>query len=241
MRSFGSSPRGRGTGTRLKPNAPVVRVIPAWAGNSVVRNQKKQSCAGHPRVGGEQDGPRSYSEDSAGSSPRGRGTGIIRTFNLCNDRVIPAWAGNRTLRLWPLGCTAGHPRVGGEQSAQQVGIGVLAGSSPRGRGTDIGSEVCFCSYRVIPAWAGNRVERRPVCAGIAGHPRVGGEQLSLATVPFGRYGSSPRGRGTEAQQRAQPGYNRVIPAWAGNSFMPSSLNDDYTGHPRVGGEQCRRT
>ena len=53
-------------------------------------------------------------------------------------RVIPAWAGN-TVSPDPLAKrSAGHPRVGGEHNGQRVGLTVVGGSSPRGRGTLVG-------------------------------------------------------------------------------------------------------
>ena len=74
----GSSPRGRGTHCCRDATgiAEHVRVIPAWAGNTVAPSmlQSFSHQPGHPRVGGEHGG--------SGMAAMHAG------------RVIPAWAGN---------------------------------------------------------------------------------------------------------------------------------------------------
>ncbi len=116
----GSSPRGRGTESEGGFVARPIRVIPAWAGN----RRSSASCAspmpGHPRVGGEQFVLNACNRDICGSSPRGRGTVVNGIRASSPTRVIPAWAGNRTILDRSRASASGHPRVGGEQSA---GIG----------------------------------------------------------------------------------------------------------------------
>ncbi len=92
---IGSSPRGRGTVAGNTQNNTGWRVIPAWAGNSLGNGVVPLVAAGHPRVGGEQDHGLSQVCVMAGSSPRGRGTGIEAARAIARKRVIPAWAGNR--------------------------------------------------------------------------------------------------------------------------------------------------
>ena len=50
----------------------------------------------------------------------------------------------------------GHPCVCGEQSEARRHKGNMLGSSPRVRGTDLGSLIVRVDKRVIPACAGNR-------------------------------------------------------------------------------------
>ena len=70
--------------------------------------------------------------------------------------------------------------------------------------------------RFIPAWAGNTQLRAQRGVTPAVHPRVGGEHNVEPIDTRGRYGSSPRGRGTLRHTTGRGGLAQV--------------------HPRVGGE-----
>ena len=72
--SRGSSPRGRGTSCHLSFPLISIRFIPAWAGNMLTRPDGLPAASVHPRVGGEHFGGVHSGHQSAGSSPRGRGT-----------------------------------------------------------------------------------------------------------------------------------------------------------------------
>ena len=66
---------------------------------------------------------------------------------------------------------------------------------------------------------------------------MGGEQLPLTHDKLWTDGSSPHGRGTEANViQAHPAF-RFIPAWAGNSHPVMRSLFLKTVHPRMGGEQ----
>ena len=75
-REAGSSPRGRGTAGSPRSRSSPGRFIPAWAGNSRITFSLTNETAVHPRVGGEQMSGWAMSTGRAGSSPRGRGTGL---------------------------------------------------------------------------------------------------------------------------------------------------------------------
>ncbi len=224
-----------------RPTDRLCRVIPAWAGNSATICAQALPSAGHPRVGGEQENSNIEWTDHTGSSPRGRGTVRAKCRSCQEIRVIPAWAGNRTLAAGSDLTTTGHPRVGGEQSHHGARQSLGLGSSPRGRGTVMSCELLKTRRRVIPAWAGNRRGRSLRALARSGHPRVGGEQSDMARVAEAERGSSPRGRGTgsEVLRPRQP--DRVIPAWAGNSEHAQQRAGRGAGHPRVGGEQRQQS
>ena len=93
-RAFGSSPRGRGTRPMERPNPRWLRIIPAWAGNTLASLWGSNSDADHPRVGGEHGIGNALNGPPTGSSPRGRGTRQGSKTNLALSRIIPAWAGN---------------------------------------------------------------------------------------------------------------------------------------------------
>ena len=152
----GSSPRGRGTATVELDRLRSIRFIPAWAGNSSSICVNIVRPPVHPRVGGEQSSCANTTITRRGSSPRGRGTVCGHSARCSVSRFIPAWAGNRCRRAPTNGASAVHPRVGGEQSKQVGPVCQLAGSSPRGRGTERRRMDCIRDSRFIPAWAGNR-------------------------------------------------------------------------------------
>ena len=156
------------------------RFIPAGAGNSLAGQIYTSARPVHPRGGGEQIWPRRRKASTAGSSPRGRGTGINRPVRLPLIRFIPAGAGNRLSRMAPTPPTAVHPRGGGEQDrfcGQPIGV---SGSSPRGRGTVHLDQAYELPRRFIPAGAGNSPRHWPPSRHAAVHPRGGGEQCSLS-------------------------------------------------------------
>ena len=134
----------------------------------------------------------------------------------------------------------------------------VSGSSPRTRGTEFVLLSCLPHLRFIPADAGNRRTPLPGHPSPPVHPRGRGEQWR--TVPPFRcgHGSSPRTRGTAAQQRVfwpsrpvhprgrgeqsswrtrNPRMSRFIPADAGNRpwWAPSGCRTKV--HPRGRGEQ----
>ena len=236
----GSSPRGRGTPGPMADYRLVVRVIPAWAGNTGEHHGRVDPGMGHPRVGGEHAGNWSPGIPEIGSSPRGRGTLVHITTANASNRVIPAWAGN----TWSLGvysaAITGHPRVGGEHPVSLTEARRDSGSSPRGRGTLVQPPGQGVEVRVIPAWAGNTGPSAPPAYSPAGHPRVGGEHGPVPSACIAAYGSSPRGRGTLPPLRTRPKCARVIPAWAGNTSPPGRGTHSQPGHPRMGGEHALR-
>ena len=174
----------------------------------------------------------------SGSSPRGRGTGERLVAHIGVKRFIPAWAGNRIQPHSRNIAAAVHPRVGGEQDPHLCAVQHRHGSSPRGRGTDSGGNVCRIRRRFIPAWAGNSPFSSPLQISRPVHPRVGGEQLAHICLADRLTGSSPRGRGTVRAIIHQPFDDRFIPAWAGNSCSSFPTIGPSPVHPRVGGEQA---
>ena len=235
----GSSPHGRGTLPRSPGRAGPFRVIPAWAGNIPPAQGAIGDGAGHPRMGGEHSPTGNHASPAAGSSPHGRGTCLACQHGMLVRRVIPAWAGNipgETPSTWR---RSGHPRMGGEHSADADTPTPTTGSSPHGRGTYRSQSWRCCRRRVIPAWAGNMSFWPPRPGWGPGHPRMGGEHNRRSRPKRKIHGSSPHGRGTYYYYGYPFWEFRVIPAWAGNmrGHAPGRLRD--AGHPRMGGEHAR--
>ena len=90
----GSSPRGRGTPFNSTRIQYILRIIPAWAGNTNPGPGVGVGVTDHPRVGGEHLAKAIKRAQWIGSSPRGRGTRNHDRVASGKHRIIPAWAGN---------------------------------------------------------------------------------------------------------------------------------------------------
>ena len=187
-------------------------------------------------MGGEHCVLRQSGYRRCGSSPRGRGTLKPSRKDKVLPRIIPAWAGNTLGWIPGRFRVPDHPRVGGEHWLIFIKTRLLYGSSPRGRGTPGAPLTTGHSFRIIPAWAGNTRDTAPSLADLTDHPRVGGEHATSPATSRKDLGSSPRGRGTPAELQLVIVLARIIPAWAGNTELPSLISYSMTDHPRVGGE-----
>ena len=153
--AVGSSPRTRGT--RFATTSRIVRgrFIPADAGDTarMVRQNARQPV--HPRGRGGHGARPSEGFKHTGSSPRTRGTQLVRVVAQCGPRFIPADAGDTDSWGHHGGSGAVHPRGRGGHGRWPVRSAGAAGSSPRTRGTLIGVRCEAQECRFIPADAGD--------------------------------------------------------------------------------------
>ncbi len=236
-RGAGSSPRVRGT-LRLDSRVECVHQV-------------------HPRGCGEHIDQVGVPVVQYGSSPRVRGTRLLVLQGNPYTRFIPAGAGNTEPWNDLAVHVPVHPRGCGEHHKPETEPAVLAGSSPRVRGTPGAVSRGRNSSRFIPAGAGNTPAPASVLVLLSVHPRGCGEhdQGRIVLVLF--YGSSPRVRGTryDATQdsveqvgssprvrgtRRRPYYIvavlRFIPAGAGNTRRLLIGRRPIAVHPRGCGE-----
>ena len=174
-----------------------------------------------------------------GSSPRVRGTDLHPRLKYLHGGIIPACAGNSSLKLRTAHLVADHPRVCGEQLKATFIPPFCEGSSPRVRGTDRSIHGHVSQSGIIPACAGNRHILRHLSRCAWDHPRVCGEQPTIeSTICFAK-GSSPRVRGTATYVRSRTATSGIIPACAGNRFVSKVSVSGKRDHPRVCGEQTK--
>ena len=152
--TVGSSPRGRGKHFALIDVLFEERLIPAWAGKTILSPGLNCAHRAHPRVGGENGQGDGLSAVARGSSPRGRGKLVVVVLGVVEFRLIPAWAGKTALVPVPKARSRAHPRVGGENGLSSIKQTTKVGSSPRGRGKQIKSLPYAEGIGLIPAWAG---------------------------------------------------------------------------------------
>ena len=215
------------------------RLIPARAGKTGQARLHGVRVSAHPRAGGENWIRCAAIRATAGSSPRGRGKPYLpHRYNTCR-RLIPARAGKTRFPQRRRGVPAAHPRAGGENAALTAGTGMKVGSSPRGRGKleSVGNE--RTPGGLIPARAGKTF--RPRCRRwqAGAHPRAGGENTTVGTMPGSGPGSSPRGRGKPTSVEAGVTGVGLIPARAGKTSVRSSPRSATWAHPRAGGENLK--
>ena len=233
---IGSSPRVRGTHWRAASGVHHHRFIPACAGNSDYVCHDALPLAVHPRVCGELDVRVVRVCAALGSSPRVRGTPACRRRRRAHGRFIPACAGNSRRCSNNRRFSTVHPRVCGELSMLLVGNGYAVGSSPRVRGTPLGSPKGWPHQRFIPACAGNSRDGGAGGSGRAVHPRVCGELLQAPPAADIDDGSSPRVRGTRRSTRDQWEARSVHPRVCGELYGPNASARDLDGSsPRVRG------
>ena len=186
----------RGTGWVAVWDRRLDRFIPAHAGNRSPMPPHRRAAAVHPRACGEQQVAEIIVGVIGGSSPRMRGTGLLRPSASSHHRFIPAHAGNSDSSLITALGDAVHPRACGEQTGAARVLRKRGGSSPRMRGTDARNVFPEDGERFIPAHAGNRA--LPILGNDqpAVHPRACGEQGGAHPCNLPSAGSSPRMRGT---------------------------------------------
>ena len=115
------------------------------------------------------------------------------------------------------------------------------GSPPRVRGTDWRWPRWIWIFRITPACAGNRWSCRRPWWTRWDHPRVCGEQYLLEMKTWVGEGSPPRVRGTAPSPPARCLRKRITPACAGNSALPPVSAMAAWDHPRVCGEQTKKS
>ena len=232
----GSSPRVRGTVADHARIPAHARFIPARAGNGKLWHSICGLSPVHPRACGERVVLIDAAAIVTGSSPRVRGTeGVGNTIDA-GRRFIPARAGNGVRADGMVLRKPVHPRACGERAPRRTRGRVMAGSSPRVRGTELANRVPDSPRRFIPARAGNGPSASGRAAESPVHPRACGERRHVESEPLRAFGSSPRVRGTALLQITVAQRLRFIPARAGNGLgrdQPAERADGSS--PRVRG------
>ncbi len=192
----GSSPLARGTCSAAGAWAAGWRLIPARAGNIEPRLPQLGGGPAHPRSRGEHGEWKITHSPKDGSSPLARGTSPKGSLDWCRCRLIPARAGNISLKLRPQTRNSAHPRSRGEHGFLESFRNTLGGSSPLARGTLTYPAAYAYPGWLIPARAGNMPVREQTANCVPAHPRSRGEHRGSVNEARHAAGSSPLARGT---------------------------------------------
>ncbi len=171
-----------------------------------------------------------------GTPPRRRGGRLWVLRRCLTQRNTPASAG-RTAGPRSRGTSAPeHPRVGGEDSHSGRPWEPFSGTPPRRRGGRLQISLVLPQLRNTPASAGRTATSAPRTPARAEHPRVGGEDHSVASVLMYSIGTPPRRRGGRQSWSRNDDGDRNTPASAGRTAPPCPSSGRSPEHPRVGGE-----
>ena len=170
----GLSPRVRGN--RVSPlfQHPIVRSIPACAGEPSARPARPPLLAVYPRVCGGTYAHGTASPQPAGLSPRVRGNPGNRDCGGQALWSIPACAGEPSPENNTGVPQKVYPRVCGGTARHQTHHQHAKGLSPRVRGNPTTNCRCGCSCRSIPACAGEPPPAAAMAVRIQVYPRVCG-------------------------------------------------------------------
>ena len=150
----GSSPRMRGKHLIGAGGPRGLRIIPAHAGQTDPWYTRRRCSPDHPRACGANDSLYHRLDFAHGSSPRMRGKPNGGRHIGCNDRIIPAHAGQTRSSMRRNLRQTDHPRACGANEGWWKHLARDHGSSPRMRGKHGKAEDTELTSRIIPAHAG---------------------------------------------------------------------------------------
>ena len=225
----GSSPHTRGAPYRFHPGSHVRRIIPAYAGSTLLSFPKAVVYTDHPRIRGEHGGPADGLHAGPGSSPHTRGARRSRLISWMRWGIIPAYAGSTSLRLTRSEYARDHPRIRGEHLDHRHPPDAGAGSSPHTRGARSAPWRTLTSTGIIPAYAGS-TERLVMSHGQRrDHPRIRGEHYGPDRLEALGEGSSPHTRGARPFSFPSLSASGIIPAYAGSTWRAWRRRPEQTG------------
>ena len=158
-REMGSSPHTRGARRPGHPHPRRQRIIPAYAGSTLVSKSKERRSADHPRIRGEHRTAYDPASQALGSSPHTRGALAERQFARPFLRIIPPYAGSTCPRCHSRRRGQDHPRIRGEHIPEAPVFGADVGSSPHTRGAPLFARAHDGDVGIIPAYAGSTGRR----------------------------------------------------------------------------------
>ena len=191
----GSSPHTRGAPSREIDVEPVDRIIPAYAGSTLVHAGLTPHIQDHPRIRGEHMSCSTRDNVTAGSSPHTRGARAGSGGVRPDPGIIPAYAGSTSAAAPGEDGAPDHPRIRGEHQKDRSDYEKTHGSSPHTRGAPVVLPVRGPAIGIIPAYAGSTCSPPRNSTTRSDHPRIRGEHGPPMPVNSASSGSSPHTRG----------------------------------------------
>ena len=152
---LGSPPPTRGTPSSCAIASSLVRITPAYAGNTDSIQPIFLPLRDHPRLRGEHTKQAHQVMLLLGSPPPTRGTLCSTSIYSLVSRITPAYAGNTLYLALRILCRGDHPRLRGEHRYIPIKYYLFRGSPPPTRGTPVHSHKILSFQGITPAYAGN--------------------------------------------------------------------------------------
>ena len=151
----GSPPHTRGTPFQILNVRQIVRITPAYTGNT--------------------NGDMHTDIKVEGSPPHTRGTRLRRSRKKTSIRITPAYTGNTVHCSLFLFGSEDHPRIHGEHEGSLKEAAEMQGSPPHTRGTHIRLLARRAVVGITPAYTGNTMSVLLLLQRFEDHPRIHGE------------------------------------------------------------------
>ena len=219
----GLSPRVRGNRIKYSENGTWGGSIPAGAGEPLIRKWTIESLRVYPRGCGGTLTTGEIPLLPFGLSPRVRGNPSIIPAEVCQDRSIPAGAGEPSLSLFPVPADAVYPRGCGGTTTATARRLLNQGLSPRVRGNPESIPRSVGAYRSIPAGAGEPQRRLKNGNQPRVYPRGCGGTRRCTKPPRWTRGLSPRVRGNQRRGQCRRAESGSIPAGAGEPHTSAGM------------------
>ncbi len=213
----GPSPLARGAQGWYEVSTRGGGTIPARAGSTSRRPERKGTGRDHPRSRGEHDLHPPQHQTPEGPSPLARGALQHLAVNEPGGRTIPARAGSTRCRSAPVRPGWDHPRSRGEHLSGGEAIMRPEGPSPLARGAQARLSGIEAGVGTIPARAGSTSSLPVTSRHQRDHPRSRGEHEGELTGIQSSEGPSPLARGALAARVLVARPLRTIPARAGST------------------------
>ena len=220
----GSPPQVRG---KLEPLCAVISVrgiTPAGAGKTSISVRTNAFAEDHPRRCGENRKSVSQTALGWGSPPQVRGK--PRTYLYCSSvtGITPAGAGKTKATLNERFVNQDHPRRCGENQIPNRHTLQTTGSPPQVRGKLDVLHFFFTVLGITPAGAGKTCIISWRNNPLRDHPRRCGENPPhVRHQPFAK-GSPPQVRGKQGHRYRAVDAQRITPAGAGKTALPTGRN-----------------
>ena len=114
------------------------------------------------------------------------------------------------------------------------------GSSPHTRGAPREDASQAAHLGIIPAYAGSTTRYHADPRPASDHPRIRGEHRGAAIPSRSSAGSSPHTRGAQPLYELDAHGGRIIPAYAGSTYITPPPFSTSPDHPRIRGEHIDR-
>ncbi|STD38244.1 Domain of uncharacterised function (DUF2825) [Corynebacterium striatum] len=214
---WGSSPLTRGGRVMSARVLGMVRLIPAYAGRTLITAFPELLLGAHPRLRGADPGLASARRRFRGSSPLTRGGRETAPEQSTPAGLIPAYAGRTYSMIGFFAPERAHPRLRGADVMLFSPSSVTWGSSPLTRGGRALDDAAEALNGLIPAYAGRTRWSLPNQPTGGAHPRLRGADLMRCGASARCNGSSPLTRGGLAWLGKLHEVTGLIPAYAGRT------------------------